>query len=132
MTINIRSYQSDDFDTIQSLNSQEGWSGLVSRYEATRQAFEQSSPVLVVEYEGEVIAYLRALTDQIVTLYVSEVLVREDWRGHGIGKLLLKEAHRLYPDTRIDMLATSQSQTYYTQQQFRPFYGFRKSAEEWN
>jgi GNAT superfamily N-acetyltransferase len=129
--IHIRQYQESDFSRIQELNRDEGWNNLVEKNEDTRQAWENSFVSYVVEAEGDgVIGYIRGLTDTRITLYICELLIDKKYRGLGIGKELLQYVHRLYPKTRIEMLASSSSHTFYKGQGYRPFYGFRKTINE--
>ena len=59
--------------------------------------------------------------------YICELLVAQPFRGCGAGRKLLDFVHALHPDTRIDLLASSSSRSFYEEHEFRPFYGFRKS-----
>jgi len=128
--LNIRPYEERDFDQIQALNEAEGWSQLVRQHELTKQAWRQSNVAYVVESEGQVIAYLRGLTDTTVSLYVCELLIAASHRRLRIGERLLSHVHALYPETRLEMLASASSHTYYEKMNFRPFYGFRKTIHE--
>ena len=129
--MNIRTYMESDFDSIQQLNRDEGWSKLVERDALTREAWRQSNVTYVMESEnGKIVAYLRGLTDTTVSLYVCELLVASTYRRRGLGEQLLQHVHTLYPDTRLEMLASQNSHTYYEKLRFRPFYGFRKTIHE--
>jgi ribosomal protein S18 acetylase RimI-like enzyme len=129
--IEIRKFKETDFNRIQELNREEGWSNLVEKNEDTKQAWENSNVSFVVEAEGDgVVGYIRGLTDTRITLYICELLIDKKYRGLGIGKDLLQHVHRLYPKTRIEMLASSTSRSFYEEQGYRPFYGFRKTLEE--
>lgn len=119
------------FSEIQELNKKEGWNQLVERYEETFDAWKNSNAAYVVIGPNEKISgYIRCLTDMNVTIYVCEMLISEEFRGKGLGGKLLKYVHSLYPRTRMEMLASSTSHTFYKSQNFRPFYGFRKTYEE--
>ncbi|MFC4683660.1 GNAT family N-acetyltransferase [Exiguobacterium sp. s149] len=95
--MNIHPYEERDFEQIQALNETEGWSQLVRQHELTKQAWRQSNVAYVVESEGQVIAYLRGLTDTTVSLYVCELLIAASHRRLGIGERLLSHVHALYP-----------------------------------
>jgi GNAT superfamily N-acetyltransferase len=119
------------FSEIQELNKKEGWNQLVERYEETFNAWKNSNAAYVLIGPNEKIAgYIRCLTDMNVTIYVCEMLIAQEFRGKGSGRKLLKYVHSLYPRTRMEMLASSTSHTFYESQNFRPFYGFRKTYEE--
>jgi ribosomal protein S18 acetylase RimI-like enzyme len=129
--IKIRQYQETDFTRIQELNHWEGWTNLVEKNQDTKQAWKNSNVSFVVEAEGEgVVGYIRGLTDTQISLYICELLIDKKYRGLGIGKDLLQYVHRLYPKTRMEMLASSTSHSFYEGQGYRPFYGFRKTLEE--
>ncbi|WP_426271993.1 GNAT family N-acetyltransferase [Exiguobacterium sp. R-17] len=126
MTEQIRRFQPEDFDQIHRLNEQEGWQDLVAEKERTRHAWINANAAYVLESGGQVLAYVRALTDGFVTTYVCELLVSHEARMQGYGQQLLDHLQLTYP-TRIDLLATRQAASFYEQQEFRAFHGFRKS-----
>ena len=127
----IRKYEEQDFVHIQRLNAEEQWTNLAKRAEESQAAWKNSAVAFVAEHNGLVAGYIRGLTDTMVTLYVCELLVKKEYRGQGIGEALLKYAHSLYPETRVELLASSSSKTYYEQLGFRPFNGFRITVREW-
>lgn len=118
------------FTAIQELNKKEGWSQLVERNEETLNAWKNSNVAFVVTKDEKAMGYIRGLTDENVTLYICEMLISQNVRGKGLGGKLLKYVHSLYPRTRMEILASSTSQTFYQSQNFRSFYGFRKTVEE--
>lgn len=126
----IRPYEETDFPSIHNLNNQEQWNNLVAKEQETKQAWNNSTVALVAEVEGQVIGCLRALTDGFISLYVCELLVSQDHRKSGIGKEMMRVVHGLYPKTRIELLASSSSRSFYEAQGYRPFYGFRKTMDE--
>lgn len=128
--IAIRIFKDSDFPAIQRLNELEGWANLASKPDIVKAAWGHSNVAFVAERQGEIIGCLRGLTDQSITLYICELLIAENRRGEGIGKSLLAHAHALYPETRMEMLASSTSQSYYEAHGYRPFYGFRKTFNE--
>ncbi|SDL69975.1 GNAT family N-acetyltransferase [Sediminibacillus halophilus] len=129
-TVFCRTYESDDFDQIQNMNEREGWNNLVVNWETTKRAWEQSQIAYVLEDRGKVVGYIRGLTDSAITLYICELLIAKQYRGLGLGKKLLAYVYHLYPETRMEMLATSGSKEFYEKNGFRPFYGFRKMIKE--
>ncbi|MCU9614956.1 GNAT family N-acetyltransferase [Caldibacillus lycopersici] len=127
----IRSYEQKDFPEIQSLNKEEGWSNLVEKQLLTKEAWENSNIAFVIVNEAqEVIGYIRGLTDTRITLFICELLIDKNYRGLGLGKKLLHYVHNIYPSTRIELLASNTSRSFYEDIGFRSFYGFRKSSEE--
>jgi predicted N-acetyltransferase YhbS len=112
------------------LNSEEGWYNLVEHKETFKNALNQSNAYVAVDNESNVIGYIRTITDQFITLFICELLVKMSYRSNGVGQALINEVHRQYPTTRIELLATKSSAAYYEKHKFRPFYGFRKSSDE--
>lgn len=126
----IRPYQKEDFPEIDRMNAAEGWTNLVEKKEDTKSAWENSNITFVAEVEGRLAGCVRGLTDGAITLYIAELLVDGKLRGQGVGKELLAYVHALYPKTRIELLASSTSRSYYEMHKYRPFYGFRKTIHE--
>lgn len=128
--IHIRKYRQEDFPMINSLNAEEQWNNLVKNKEGTKEAWNHSNIAFVAEHQGSMIGYIRGITDQFVTLFICELLISPQFRGLGIGDALLHYVHGLYPKTRMEMLASGSSHTYYEAKGYRAFYGFRKTYEE--
>ena len=126
----IRPYEEKDFPEIHRLNQEEGWANLAANQQDTKAAWNRSAIAYVAERNRRVMACVRGLTDGHISLYICELLVESRERGQGIGKALLKYVHLLYPKTRMELLASATSHTFYEKHGFRNFYGFRKTAEE--
>ncbi|WP_033541006.1 GNAT family N-acetyltransferase [Planococcus sp. CAU13] len=126
----IRPYEEKDFPAIHKLNEQEGWSNLSAKQEQTKAAWQGSNVAFVAEHDGRLAGCLRALTDGAVSLYICELLIEKNMRGSGIGAKLMDHVHNLYPTTRMELLASATSRSYYEEKKFRPFYGFRKTHQE--
>lgn len=126
-----RTWREADFPAIQRLSTTEGWPTPQRRPEDALTSWRNSWPALVVveaENLESLIGFLRAFTDEAVTMYVAELLVDVRYRRRGIGQTLLDTCHYLYPRTRIDLLSTETSESYYRSHGFRYIgYGFRKS-----
>ena len=126
----IRPYLEEDFAAINELNRQQGWNNLVEKQQDTQQAWSNSTLAVVAECNGQVVGCLRGLTDGFITLYVCELVVEQSHRKLGIGKKLIDHVHNQYPKTRVEVLASSTSRSFYETQHYRPFYGFRKTIQE--
>ncbi|KUP08339.1 GCN5 family acetyltransferase [Bacillus coahuilensis m2-6] len=109
-------YTPSHFKEIHSLNEKEEWSNLVAKHINTREAWDHSTiAYVVINEKRELIGYVRGLTDTKITLYICEILIDKRYRGLGVGKILIDYVHSLYPETRMEMLASSESRTYYEQ-----------------
>lgn len=127
----IGPYEHSFFTEIQKLNNEEGWTNLVQNNNLTKVAWENSNIAFIVKNQGNnLVGYIRGHTDTAVSLFVCEMLVDQKYRGFGVGKSLLQYVHRLYPNTRVEMLATSTSRSFYENLGYRSFYGFRKTFGE--
>ncbi len=80
-------------------------------------------------HDGEVVGFLRAISDRSVTTYVAELLIAVKERGKGLGTILLDVCHELYPSTRMDLLSTDGSDAFYQKAGFKSFPGFRRSFQ---
>lgn len=125
--VSIRAWTDLDYPAVRDLALTEGWTTLRDRPEDGARAWRQAWPALVAVYNLQIIGFLRALTDEAVTLYVADLLVAPEWRGRRIGTALLEVCHLLYPTVRLDLLSTEHADAFYQAQRFRPFRGFRKS-----
>jgi GNAT superfamily N-acetyltransferase len=121
----IRLYKEADYKEIQVMCKVEGWTTFAEETERAMEAFNRSH-VQVAEHEGKIIGYIRSISDQMITTYVCEILIHKDWRGKGVGRNLLDSCKETFPTTRIDLLGTASSHSYYESEGFRSFYGFRK------
>ncbi|CAM5608786.1 MULTISPECIES: GNAT family N-acetyltransferase [Niallia] len=130
--IQIRPYKEDDFQSIHELNKREQWTNLVEKKEDTKSAWNHSNAAYVATLNDQLIGYIRGITDRSITLFICELLIAPDYRGIGLGEKLLYYVHSKYPSTRVEMLASSTSNTYYESKGFRSFYGFRKTFLEYN
>lgn len=125
-SVTIRAWTEADFAAVQRLSAKEGWPTPTEPPAAALHAWRTSWPALVATAAETVVGFLRALSDGAVTTDVAELLIATPWRGRGIGSALLLVAQRLDPDTRIDLLATAESEAFYARAGFRPFAGFRR------
>ncbi len=121
----------NDFEEIQKLNRNEGWNALLKDSRKTKAAWDNSSVAFTIKtQENELAGYVRGHTDTAVSLFICELLIDEKHRGLGLGTKLLHYVHDLYPETRVELLATRDSKAYYENAGYRPFYGFRKTYDE--
>lgn len=84
---NIVPYDDKYFDEINKLNIEEGWRNLVEHKATFKNALNQSNAYVAVDNESNVLGYIRTITDQFITLFICELLVKMSYRSNGVGKL---------------------------------------------
>jgi ribosomal protein S18 acetylase RimI-like enzyme len=130
-TYKIREFEEADFERVHRLNAEEEWNNLVKKKEDTKNAWMHSTIRFLV-FDGDTLAgYVRGFTDEHVTTFICELLINKCYRGQGIGAELIKCVHHLYPKTRVELLASQSSKSFYEANDYRAFYGFRKTIEEY-
>ena len=125
--VSIRAWTEADFAGIQKLSQLVGWPTPDERPNDALNAWRQSWPTLVATQNADMIGFCRALTDEYVTTYIAELVVVPTWQRRGLGQAFLDLCHRLYPETRLDLLSTEDAYRFYQACGFRAFQGFRKS-----
>ena len=90
--VQIRPLLGADVEAARLLLEVNGWGARVANPDVFRRLVECSQVVLVAAQEGEVIGFLRALTDGIFNGYISMVVVAAEHRGKGIGTALVRAA----------------------------------------
>ncbi len=126
--IQLRAWQEADFQAIQRLTAQQGWTTPTNRPTEALLAWRHSWPALVVTEGEQVIGFVRALTDGEVTTYIADLLVDPRYRRRGLGRLLVEACHALYPHTRLDLISEEDAVPFYRREGFRELGpGMRKS-----
>lgn len=88
----IRAIQPSELEAARRLLVTAGWDRRVSTAEEFRELVSRSQIALVAVENGEVIGFLRALTDGLANGYISMVVVAEHRRGQGVGRALVQTA----------------------------------------
>lgn len=126
--ISLRCWQAADFPAVQRLSTAQGWPTPSDRPEESLRSWEHSWPTLVACDREKVVGFVRGLTDGEITTYIAELLVDPDYRGRGLGRLLLDVCHSLHSHTRLELIAGEEFMTFYKKSGFRTIgTGLRKS-----
>ena len=127
-TLQLRCWTAADFPAIEPLSTLQGWPTPQQRPEEALAAWQQSWPTLIVTAAERVVGFVRGITDGEITTYIAELFVDPQYRGQGIGRLLLDACHALYPHTRLDLISTEEAVPFYQATGFRYVgEGLRKS-----
>ncbi|WP_323703438.1 GNAT family N-acetyltransferase [Mammaliicoccus sp. Dog046] len=110
----IRKATESDIQSIYNIATQEGWKTF-SIAKITQ--LLSKSHMIVIEIDDEIIGYTRYLTDEIVTLYIAEIVILNNHRNNGYAKELIQYLQDLYPSTRIELL--SENNAFYEKMKFR-------------
>ncbi len=78
-----------DVDAILSLLRTSYWSAAIRR-EVLERAIPNSIVIGAFDAGGKQIAFARAVTDRATFAWLCDVIVREDWRGRGIGRAMVR------------------------------------------
>ena len=126
--IQLRCWSEKDFPDIQRLSTLQGWPTPRNRPDEALAAWQHSWPALVVTEGERVIGFVRGITDGEITTYIADLLVHANYRGKGIGRLLVNACHALSPHTRLDLISTEEALPFYKVNGFRYVgEGLRKS-----
>ena len=85
----IRNIRESEIEAARQLLEKAGWTERVSDPKEFRALLSRTSRSLVAVENGEVLGFLRALTDGMTNGYISMVVVAEKHRRKGIGRALV-------------------------------------------
>ena len=93
----FRAATPEDYEAIRQFLAGVGWQHRVSDPERFRKMMEQTTRTVVAWDDERVVAFARAVCDEVSNGYISMVAVAVHYRGRGIGRKLIE---RLIGDER--------------------------------
>lgn len=93
-------------------------------FEAVKTTIDNSLCFGLYESDKKQIGFARVVTDKVAFAYLMDVFILDEYRGKGLGKMLLK-AVLAHPDLQVKffLLATEDAHNFYKQ------YGFKELTE---
>jgi N-acetylglutamate synthase-like GNAT family acetyltransferase len=96
--IEYRSAESRDLSAIRAFLAKNGWEKRVADPERFRTIIENADRTVVAFEDKQIVGFARALCDDVSNGYIGTVVVAEDKRGKGVGRVLVRRLMGDDPD----------------------------------
>ncbi len=101
--LRLRDIMVSDVDEIYNLYKLEGWNSF-NKNLVEKLIGDAGSKWSVAEQDGEIVAFARYLTDNVLTVFLAEIIVKQAYRKQGIGKLIIDDIFAKNPNQRIELI----------------------------
>lgn len=108
--ISIRRYLEErDYVHILKSCKKEHWEKFyTSKKDIYMQALRNSITYVAYE-EGAYCGYIRCITDSVFTIYCCEIIIDDEYKRKGVGRLLIEKVRQDYPTCCMDVLSDNDS-----------------------
>ena len=72
-----------------------------------------SNMILTAREDGELVGFLRALSDFCYRTFIADLAVRSERQGEGIGRALLQKARETAPEARLFLFSAENAEGFY-------------------
>lgn len=96
--MHIRPLLPHEVEQARQLLACSGWSRKVEDAAKFQKLIEHSQIALVAIEDGQVVGFMRALSDGIFNGYISMLVVAREFQGRGIGSALMRQAMGMNPE----------------------------------
>lgn len=96
----IRDIKDSDLDTIYKLYQKEEWRTFTLDILSK---LKDNSNWIIVENEGSICGFARYITDNVLSIYLCELIVSEKERRKGIGRIIIANIFKRHKGLRIDL-----------------------------
>jgi predicted acetyltransferase len=95
-----------DLPPLMNLYTDANWTNYTKNPQTLLNAISNSTYVLSVWNNDELIGLIRAVSDRYTILYIQDIIVLNKWKRHGIGSTLVKKTIKKFNNVRQIVLLT--------------------------
>lgn len=122
--INIRNINESDVEGIYNIYKKEGW-GSFDKNLVEKLIVNSISKFIVVTEGEKIIGFSRYLSDNVLTVFLAEIIVEKEYRNIGVGKAMIREIFNQNEGQRIELITDNPK--FYEKLEFRKVgSGYRK------
>ncbi len=78
-----------------------------------RRMIEGSNLIVTARENGNLVGFLRGLTDHCYRCFIADLAVAKNYQGKGIGRKILQFTRDLAPDARLFLFAAEDAEPFY-------------------
>lgn len=84
------------------------------------QMIKGSNLLVTAREDGQLIGFLRGLSDFCYRCFIADLAVAKDYQGKGIGREILQFTRSLAPEARLILFAAEDAEPFYQKLGFKP------------